>query len=338
MLKRLLHPQFRKPSMRKIAMFVILPGVFFVLMLSCGQKNHSGSEDTLAAKLTGRVSVDGSSTVYTITEAVAEEFGHVYKNVKVTIAESGTGGGFQKFGRGETDINDASREIQPTEERFCKANNITFQKLLVAHDGLVIVVNPQNTWCKNITVAELKKIWEPSAQNRIKRWNQIRKEWPDREIHLFGAGSQSGTFDFFTEMVCGEAKSSRGDYTASEDDNILVQGIKGDKYALGYFGHAYYEASKEDLRLVGVDNGKGPVIPTPEAIKNKTYEPLSRPLFIYVSGKSVQREEVRTFVNYYLDNTVFLSKEVGYVSLTPEEVAGEKEKFTAFIASINKAK
>lgn len=293
-----------------------------------GDKNAPGSDSVGALK--GEVKIDGSSTVYPITEAVAEDFGNINKDVVVAAAESGTGGGFKKFGRGEIDINDASRPMKAIEDSLCKTNNISYVELLVAYDGLAVVVNPQNDWCKDITVAELKKIWEPEAQGKIMKWSQVRAGWPDQEIHLYGPGSQSGTFDYFTEEICGKAKASRGDYTASEDDNVLVQGIAGDKYALGFFGLAYYESNKDKLKLVGVDSGNGPVQPSVETVKNKTYTPLGRPLFIYVNSTAVARPEVKAFVEYYLDNAAALSEEVGYVPLTAEETQKEKEKFKAF--------
>ncbi len=302
-----------------------------VLFSSCGNGgSEEGKTDSTAAKLTGEIKIDGSSTVYPITEAVAEDFGAENPEVRVAVAESGTGGGFKKFGRGETDINDASRPIKSTEDSLCKASNIAYQELLVAYDGLAVVVNPQNDWCKDITVAELKKIWEPEAQGKITKWSQVRAGWPDQEIHLFGAGSQSGTFDYFTEAICGKSKACRGDYTASEDDNVLVQGIAGDKYALGFFGLAYYESNKDKLKLVGVDNGSGPVLPTQETVKNKTYAPLSRPLFIYVSAPAVARPEVKAFVNFYLVHSAELSAEVGYVPLTEAEIQAEQTKFDTF--------
>ena len=298
-------------------------------LASCGgtDKDSPTGDST---HLKGEIKIDGSSTVYPITEAVSEDFSKENKDVIVAAAESGTGGGFKKFGRGEIDINDASRPIKPSEDSACKANNISYQELLVAYDGLSIVVNPQNDWCKDITVAELKKIWEPEAQGKIKKWNQVRAGWPDQEIHLFGAGSQSGTFDYFTEAINGKAKACRGDYTASEDDNVLVQGIAGDKYALGFFGLAYYESNMDKLKLVAVDNGNGPVLPSIETVKNKTYAPLSRPLFIYVSATAAQRPEVKAYVNYYLANAATLAKEVGYVPLTDDESKKEKEKFELF--------
>jgi phosphate transport system substrate-binding protein len=311
-----------------------------LLLTSCGGKKEGETTETKdSTKLSGNINIDGSSTVYPITEAIAEEYKKVEGDVKVTVGLSGTGGGFKKFGRGETDINDASRPIKGTEDSTCKANGISYIELKVAFDGLAVVVSKENTWCKDITVAELKKLWEPEAQGKIKKWNQIRASWPNQEIHLFGAGVESGTFDYFTEAINGKAKACRGDYTASEDDNILVQGIKSDKNALGFFGLAYYEENKEALQLVGVDdmkdeNGKGPITPSEETVKNKSYSPLGRPLFIYVTNKAAARTEVQSFVNFYLDNAKTLAKDVGYVPMTDEEVAAEKTKFSAYIKSL----
>ena len=300
------------------------------LFVSC----NSSQQGNAANKLSGEIKIDGSSTVYPITEAIAEEFRAAQPNVKVTVGVSGTGGGFKKFSRGETDISDASRSIKESEATACKENNISYLELSVAYDGLAVVVNPQNDWTTGITVAELKKIWEPEAQGKIMKWNQIRPEWPDAEIHLFGPGVASGTFDYFTEVIVGEAGKSRGDFTASEDDNVLVQGIEGDKYGLGFFGVAYFEENKDKLKLVPVDNGSGPVLPTLETVRNGTYKPLARPLFIYVNGASEARPEVKEFVKFYLEVVPQLAQEVGYVPLPQEEYAKQTEKFNTFINAI----
>jgi len=298
--------------------------------------NSADSSDDGA--LSGKVMVDGSSTVYPVSEAVAEEYRVVQPNVKVLIGLSGTGGGFKKFSRGDTDINDASRPIKDSEAESCKSNGIEFIELKIAYDGLSVIANPENDWLNEITLTELKKIWEPDAQGVIIKWNQIRPEWPDEEIHLFGPGTESGTYDYFTEAVVGEAQSSRGDFTASEDDNVLVQGVSTDKYSLGFFGFAYYEENKEKLKLIAVDdendeNGVGGVLPSLESVMDKSYSPLSRPLFIYANSEAVKRSEVADFVNFYLDNAAELSEEVGYIPMTTEEYAEVKEKFTAFVAS-----
>ncbi|MDO8729866.1 MAG: PstS family phosphate ABC transporter substrate-binding protein [Candidatus Omnitrophota bacterium] len=277
-----------------------------------------------AANLKGRVTVDGSSTVYPITEAVAEEFQIKNSDVRVTVGISGTGGGFKKFTRGETDISDASRPIKSSEDAAAVKNKIDYIELPVAFDGLAVLVHPSNTWAESITVKELKKLWEPAAQGKIMRWSDIRAGWPSDEIHLFGPGTDSGTFDYFTEVICGKSQSSRGDFTSSEDDNVLVQGIASDPLALGYFGLAYYEHNKDRLKLVAVDdqdssNGAGPILPSTETVEGGTYQPLARPIFIYVSAKAADRPEVDEFVRFYLDNAPELVKEVGYISL-PSQV------------------
>ena len=274
------------------------------------------------------IKVDGSSTVFPITEAVAEEFQKTKKNaVKVTVGISGTGGGFKKFCRGETDISDASRPILKKEMDDCKAAGIEYYELPVAYDALTVMVNPKNDWIKSMTVAELKKIWEPAAQGKIMKWNQVNPKWPDAPIKLYGAGSDSGTFDYFTEAVVGKAKSSRGDYTASEDDNVLVQGIANDKNALGYFGFAYYAENPKKLKAVPIDGGKGPVMPSAESIENGTYSPLGRPIFIYVSKKSAAKPEVKEFVEYYLKHAAPLVKEVKYVPLPAKSYTVALEHF-----------
>lgn len=267
------------------------------------------------------VAVDGSSTVYPITEAVAEEFQKVVKGkVRVTVGISGTGGGFKKFCNRETDISDASRPIKEKEVAACAKKGIEYIELPVAYDGIAVVVHPRNDWAHYMTVAELKKLWAPEAQGQITRWSQIRPGWPDKEIHLFGPGVDSGTYDYFTEAVVGKEHSSRGDYTSSEDDNVLVQGVASDLYALGFFGVAYYVENTDKLKVLGVDdendsNGKGPIFPTIENINNGTYQPLARPIFIYVSKASAQRPEVDRFVTFYLKNAATLSQSVGYVPL-----------------------
>ncbi|MFN6944341.1 MAG: PstS family phosphate ABC transporter substrate-binding protein [Cytophagaceae bacterium] len=268
-----------------------------------------------------KVFIDGSSTVYPITEAVAEDFMWEHRNVNITIGVSGTGGGFKKFIRNELDIANASRPIKKAEDEAMAAAGLAYMEIPVAFDGLAVVVHPDNHWVDYLTVAELKKIWEPEAQGKVKRWNQVREGWPDEEIHLFGAGTQSGTFDYFTEAIVGKAKASRGDYTASEDDNVLVQGISTDVKALGYFGLDYYEANHNILKLVAIDDGKGngPVTPNPQSVRSGIYQPLSRPLLIYVNVASMDKPEVNRFITYYLSNAPKLVLESGYVPL-PEEI------------------
>jgi len=264
------------------------------------------------------IKIDGSSTVFPIAEAVAEEF-QIQKRgkVRVTVGVSGTGGGFKKFCRGEIDVSNASRPISVEEMENCRKAGIKYLELPVAFDALTVVVNPANTWVKDnvLTIADLKRMWEPAAQGRISTWKQVRGEWPAEKLMLFGPGADSGTFDYFTEAVMGKSKSSRGDFTASEDDNTLVQGVENNKSALGYFGFAYYAAHKSKMTAVRIDGGKGPVAPSVENVINGTYSPLSRPLFIYVKESSAARPEVREFIQFIMTQGSELVSEVGYVPL-----------------------
>jgi phosphate transport system substrate-binding protein len=270
--------------------------------------------------LSGTVSIDGSSTVFPISEAMAEEFQKSSGGrVRVTVGISGTGGGFRKFCAGETDISDASRPISRAEIEACNAQNIRFVELPIAFDGLSVMVSPRNNFVESMSVTELKTMWQPEAQGNVTRWSQVRPDWPDRPFKLYGAGTDSGTFDYFTEAINGKEKASRGDYTASEDDNVLVQGISNDPDALGYFGYAYYEQNQDKLKLVKIDGekGGGAVAPSPETISNGSYVPLSRPIFIYAKLASLDRPEVREFVRFYLTskNATTLIPQVGYVPL-----------------------
>ena len=263
------------------------------------------------------VKIDGSSTVYPVTEAVAEEFQKANKGLKVTVGVSGTGGGFKKFCRGETDISNASRPISASEMADCKTVGVEYFELPVAFDALTVVINPKNTWLKQATVAELKKMWEPAAQGKIMRWNQVNPAWPDQPIKLFGAGSDSGTFDYFTEAIVGKSKSSRGDFTASEDDNVLVQGVAGDVNAIGYFGFAYYAENTNKLKALPIveKEGKAAVAPSPETVIAGTYQPLARPIFIYINAKSLAKPEVKKFVDFYMTQGAKMAKEVKYIPL-----------------------
>jgi phosphate transport system substrate-binding protein len=269
--------------------------------------------------LSGSIAIDGSSTVFPISEAMAEEFQRATGGrVRVTVGISGTGGGFQKFCNGETDISDASRSIRAAEIERCKASGIEFIEVPVAFDGLSVMVNPRNDWVRSMTVSELKKVWEPEAQGVITRWNQIRPEWPDRPFRLYGPGTDSGTFDYFTEAINGRERASRGDFTASEDDNVLVTGIANDLDALGYFGYAYYAENRDKLKLVALDHekGRGPVAPSKETIEGGTYTPLSRPIFVYVKTVALDRPEVREFMRFYTDpQHTDLIAHTGYVPL-----------------------
>lgn len=283
------------------------------------------------ARAAGLVEVDGSSTVYPITEAVAEEFQAVSGGARVTVGISGTGGGFKRFCRGETDISDASRPILKEEMVLCAQNGVKYIELPVAFDAMTVVVSKENNFVDYLTIAELKTMWEPGAQGTVKSWKQIRDSFPDAPLKLAGPGADSGTFDYFTEAVTGKAKSSRGDYQASEDDNVIVQFVSRDKGALGYFGLAYYEENQDKLKAVPIKPAEGgeAVLPSVETAKNGTYQPLSRPIFIYVSAKALKRPEVKQFVEFYLDNAAALAKEVGYIDLPAEAYAQARQNFTA---------
>ncbi|MFQ6333042.1 PstS family phosphate ABC transporter substrate-binding protein [Methylophilus sp. 3sh_L] len=275
------------------------------------------------------IKIDGSSTVYPITEAVAEEFQRS-KGVKVTVGESGTGGGFKKFCRGETDISDASRPISQKEIDACKEGGVQFIELPIAYDALTVVVNSKNDWVKQITVAELKKIWEPGS--KVKNWKEVNATYPDKAINLYGPGTASGTFDYFTEAVNGKAKASRTDYTPSEDDNVLVQGVAGNVGGMAYFGMAYYQENTDKLKAVPVvaKEGAKPVLPSEATVMDGTYQPLSRPLFIYVNATAAAfKPEVKAFVTYYLENAPQLVKEVKYVPLPKEDYEAVKTHFKA---------
>lgn len=268
------------------------------------------------------VKADGSSTVFPITEAVAEEFQKDQRGkVRVTVGISGTGGGFKKFCRGETDVQNASRPISESELKACRETKIEFYELPIAYDATVVVVNKNNTWAPTMTVDQLKKMWEPAAQGKITTWNQIEKSWPKEKIALYGAGADSGTFDYFTQAIVGKEKSSRGDYTASEDDNTLVMGVSKDKNALGYIPFAYYAENTDKLKAVAIIGGKGSpsgkkeVLPSKESVENGTYYPLSRPIFIYVSAKSMERAEIKNFTEFYLKQAPTLVPQAKYVSL-----------------------
>ena len=295
-----------------------------ILALAIGQLAAGG-----ALAQSNVVKIDGSSTVYPITEAVAEEFQKAEKNaIKVTVGISGTGGGFKKFCRGETDISNASRPILKSEMAECAKLGITYFELPVAFDALTVVANPQNRFLdKGITVEQLKRMWEPAAQGKITRWNQVDPSWPDAPMKLFGAGADSGTFDYFTEAIVGKSKSSRGDFTASEDDNVLVQGVSRDVHALGYFGYAYYAENQGKLKAVPIieSAGKPGVGPSMQSVLDGSYQPLSRPIFIYVSSKAYERPEVKKFVEFYLTHGAKLAKEVKYVPLPDKAYALNRE-------------
>lgn len=283
------------------------------------------STQSLAAPLSGEVRLDGSSTVFPISEAIAEEFGAVQKSVRVTVGTSGTGGGFKKFCAGEIDINNASRPIKDSEIAECKKKKIEFIELPIAIDGLSIVIHPSNNFLKKITKEELKKIWSPGSS--VKLWSDVNSEWPKEKLTLFGPGPDSGTFDYFTEEVVGKAKASRTDYTSSEDDNVLIKGVAASKFSMGYFGHGYYMANKTKVKAVAVDAGKGPIEPTDANVGNGTY-PLARQLLIYVSSDSAKKPQVKEFVKFYLENAKTLSHETGYLPLKDEGYKSSSERFS----------
>lgn len=283
---------------------------------------ETSAAPSAAEKLSGKIVIDGSSTVYPITMAIAEEFRNVQPDVEVSVALSGTGGGMKKFTVGEIDICDASRKIKQEEIDKAKENGIDYLELEVAYDGISVVVNKDNTWAETITIEELNKLW--GKDSTVKTWKEVNASWPDQPIKLYGPGTDSGTFEFFTEAVNKKAKESRTDFTPSEDDNVLVQGIAGDKDALGYFGFAYYEENMDKLKVLKVDAGKGPIEPTFDTIKDKSYAPLSRPLFIYINKAKLEQPQVKEFVKFYLDTAGSITKEVGYIPL--ESYDAEKAK------------
>ena len=289
---------------------------FLFLISSCTAVSNTANQSE--QKLEGQVvKIDSSSTVFPITEAIAKDFQKMQgNNVKVTVAVSGTGGGFKKFCAGETDISNASRPILTAEIKACNSSSVRYIELPIAYDALTLVVHPENTWAKSITVTEIKRIWEPVAQGKITRWRQIRPDWPDRPLTLYGAGKESGTFDYFTEAIVGKAKASRSDYVASEDDDVLVQGVSKDPNALGYFGFAYYEANQNKLKAVAINNGKGSVLPSRKTVEGAKYQPLSRPSFIYVNARAAQTNPaVKEFVDFYIKKAPLSVSSVGYIPL-----------------------
>jgi phosphate transport system substrate-binding protein len=309
--------------LKKIGLSAFL-GLSLVALTACGSGTSKEAAGTTAEGLTGEVHIDGSSTVYPITEAVAEEFLITNPDVRVPIGVSGTGGGFKKFIAKEIDINDASRKIKDKEAAEAKAAGVEYTEFEIAYDGLSILVNPKNDWVTSLTVAELKKIWEPNST--VKTWKDVRPEWPAETIKLYAPGTDSGTFDYFTETINGESGAIRQDFTASEDDNILVQGIAGDKNSIGFFGFAYYEENKDKLKLVKIDNGNGPIEPTFDTIKDGTYAPLSRALYLYVNNASLEKPEVKAFVKFYIENASEMAPAVGYISLPEELYTKDLEK------------
>ncbi|MGM0547165.1 MAG: PstS family phosphate ABC transporter substrate-binding protein [Bacteroidota bacterium] len=299
---------------KKVFALFLFGGLF---MYSCGS---GGSEN--------EIKIDGSGTVYPITEAVAEEYRNVEPNVRVSVGSSGSGAGFKKFARGETDISNASREISEEEQQLAEENGVEYQQFSISLDGISIVANPENDWIESLTPEELENIWEPDSE--VELWSDIRDEWPEEEIRLYGPNTAHGTYDFFTEVIMGESGASRSDFNAVSDYNVAVQGISSDKYALGYFGLAYYEENADQLKLVGIDTGDGAVNPTLETVKDGSYKPLSRSLYIYVSKKAAQRPSVQSFVEFYFDNAGELAEDVGYVAMPEEDYEEQKAAFRSF--------
>ena len=308
----------RIAASKKILALTVVLALLALTVVGCSSEKKTSTNGTGGGtELSGTIKIDGSSTVAPISEAVAEEFMAANPGVQVTVGTSGTGGGFKKFTVGEIDINDASRGIKDEEKTAAEENNIEYVEIPIAYDGVAIVVNDDNDWAKSITVEELSKIWAPNSS--VKTWKEIRADWPEEKIILYGPGTDSGTFDYFTDEINGEEGASRTDYTASEDDNVLVQGVSGDKGALGYFGYAYYAENKDKITALAVDGGGGEVEPNEATIKDGTYNPLARPLFIYVNKKALERPEVKEFLRFFFTEGRALVAEVGYVPLNDAE-------------------
>lgn len=312
-------------SVRRRLAPLAVAGAAALVLAACGSGNDPDNataeeEGSETDALSGAVVIDGSSTVFPLTSAAAELFAEEQPDVQVSVGQSGTGGGFEKFCAGETDISDASRPIKDEEAEACKGKGIDYTELIVANDGLSVVVNPENTWAKCLTVEQLKTMWSPESEGKIKNWNQIDKSFPDQPLTLFGAGTDSGTFDYFTEAINGEEGASRTDYSPSEDDNVTIQGVKGDKGAVGYFGLSYVEQNPDAVKAVEIDGGGGCVAPSKETVQDKSYKPLARPLFIYVKNSAYKdNAAVRSYVDFYVENEAKVAEEALFVGLTPEQ-------------------
>jgi phosphate transport system substrate-binding protein len=302
-----------------------------LLATACGNEGNEGGGGADGKGLSGAINADGSSTVFPVTQAIAEEFSAVNDGVDVSVGTSGTGGGFEKFCAGETDISDASRPIDDADEvPVCQQNGVEYVEIQVAIDGLSVMVNPENTFAECLTTEELAAVWGPDST--INNWKDVRAGFPDQPLTLYGAGTDSGTFDYFTDVINGEEGASRSDYTASEDDNVLVQGIAGDPNALGYFGYAYFEQNADKLKVLGVDSGSGCVTPNPETVASGEYTPLSRPLFIYVAKEASARPEVQAFVDFYLETMNQLVPDVGYIPVPEDVVQADIQEWEQFKA------
>jgi phosphate transport system substrate-binding protein len=304
-----------------------LIGVLSLALAACGDSGGTGGGGGGDSGLSGTIKVDGSSTVGPLSEAAAEGFQGENPKVRVTVGTSGTGGGFEKFCAGETDVSDASRQIEPDEKALCDKAGIEYDEIQVANDGLAIVVNKENDWASCLTVDQLKKIWDRDSQ--VDNWNQVDPGFPDEPMKLFGAGTDSGTFDYFTEAVNGEEGRSRTDYNATEDDNVTVQGVSGTKGGLGYFGLSYYEENQDELKVVQVDGGDGCVTPDATTVQSNEYKPLSRPLFIYAKRAAAQRPEVKSWLDYYVQNVDRLTEQAKFVGLTAEQKSESDRKVQA---------
>ena len=313
-------------SLKTVGLTAMIGTMLTLAACGGGDTASNGNSDNSGDQLEGQIKIDGSSTVYPIMEAVVEEYGAEQPNVKVSVASSGTGGGFKAFIAGETDFSNASRPIKDEEKTQLEEKGIDYTELRLAYDGLSVVVNKDNTWVDHLTVDELKKIW--LEDGTTKKWSDIRDGWPEEEIKFYSPGTDSGTFDYFDEVILEEQPIVKA-ATLSEDDNILVQGVTGDKNAIGYFGYAYYAENKDNLKVVPIDGGNGPVEPTNETVESGEYAPLSRPLFTYVSNESVKKEEVADFVEFMIDNAAALSEDVGYVKLPDEEYKKDLEAIEA---------
>jgi phosphate binding protein len=304
-----------------------------LLVSGCGGQDGAGGASGEGSGISGTVTVDGSSTVAPLSEAAADLFRSVESGVNVTVATAGTGGGFQKFCAGEIDIADASRPIKDEEAAACKAKGIDYTEVVVANDGLSVVVNPENTWATCLTVKQLNTMWAPESEGKIKNWNQIDKSFPDQPLALFGAGTDSGTFDYFTDAINGEEGASRTDYSPSEDDNVTIQGVKGDKGAVGYFGLSYVEQNPDAVKALEIDGGNGCVAPSKETVQDKTYKPLARPLFIYVKNSAYKdNPAVRSYVDFYIENEAKVAEEALFVGLTPEQKKTAQDELASIAA------
>jgi phosphate transport system substrate-binding protein len=307
---------------------IVLLGLAALALAGCGGGDDEASGDASAGKeLAGRIEVDGSSTVAPFTSRAAERFQQENSSVQVTVGVSGTGGGFERFCAGETDLSDASRPIEDDEKQACEKEGIEYVEFQVANDAITVVVNTANDWATCLTTEQLKKIWEP--ESKISSWSDVDQEFPDERLALFGPGTDSGTFDYFTDAIVGEEGASRSDYSASENDNVIVQGVAGEKGGLGYFGFSYYEENQDKLKALEIDGGGGCVAPSVETAEDGTYKPLSRPLFVYVKKESLAQPEVTAFVQYMIDNAVEIAEATGFVPLTGEQVQDARADFEA---------